>query len=419
MRRGIILILIAFCFISISSIKGQLLAVEAPPLHITGGNTVVDYQMVSFPVKPYDDQDPLTNEHILIDELGNYNPYEWRCFQWDSCFWNLELEQWEFIEQHIELNDREGEIKWGADQNIEPGRGYWIISRYTRDIYVEGDLPSEEYTLLEPGWNQIGNIYFVQTDTEIQFEPFPISNLFVGPESGPGEVRQLIDPENPYTYITLQDYINGSYINRGGESNLEVGKGYWLNNIDIQQRRLRLWFRIANPGSVSNRISVTKEYFERIAQQEDPPSPPSAVESSSSSVPLAGGSGGGGGGCFIATAAYGDYGYPNVKLLREFRDRYLLTNGVGRIFVSMYYQYGPSLARFTAASKSMRALVRFSLIPVIGVSAIASKMNVYGFLIIVAFPFLGSLFIPRRRKGAWGKCKPKFSRKSKEGKGKA
>jgi hypothetical protein len=39
------------------------------------------------------------------------------------------------------------------------------------------------------------------------------------------------------------------------------------------------------------------------------------------------------GGCFIATNAYGSYMEPNVKVLREFRDRILLTNYVGRSFV--------------------------------------------------------------------------------------
>src|SRR5512143_1948162 len=51
-------------------------------------------------------------------------------------------------------------------------------------------------------------------------------------------------------------------------------------------------------------------------------------------------------GCFIATAAYGFYSAPQVQVLRDFRDRYLMTNSSGRAFIRWYYQYGPIGAAF-------------------------------------------------------------------------
>ena len=57
-------------------------------------------------------------------------------------------------------------------------------------------------------------------------------------------------------------------------------------------------------------------------------------------------------GCFVATAAYGDPGHPMVQILREFRDKYLLTFSAGKWFVYQYYQHGP------AAADLMRAWAR-------------------------------------------------------------
>ncbi len=77
------------------------------------------------------------------------------------------------------------------------------------------------------------------------------------------------------------------------------------------------------------------------------------------------GGGGSGGGCFIATAAYGSYFEPHVVTLRHFRDRYLLTNAPGRAFVAFYYRHSPPIADYIANRPALRALVRWSLTPVV------------------------------------------------------
>lgn len=72
------------------------------------------------------------------------------------------------------------------------------------------------------------------------------------------------------------------------------------------------------------------------------------------------------GGCFIATAAYGSYEERHVKVLREFRDRYLLTNTLGRVFVSCYYSISPPVADFIRDSETLKFVVRSALLPLIG-----------------------------------------------------
>ena len=69
------------------------------------------------------------------------------------------------------------------------------------------------------------------------------------------------------------------------------------------------------------------------------------------------------GGCFIATAAYGSAMADDVRYLRAFRDQYLLTNELGRRFVSYYYRWSPPLAEGLRSHENWRALVRLGLAP--------------------------------------------------------
>ncbi len=77
---------------------------------------------------------------------------------------------------------------------------------------------------------------------------------------------------------------------------------------------------------------------------------------------------GGGGGCFIATAAFGSKFEKHVRLLRRFRDLYLLPHSLGRAFVNAYYRYSPPVADIIADHDTLRAMVRWSLLPLVGLS---------------------------------------------------
>lgn len=90
------------------------------------------------------------------------------------------------------------------------------------------------------------------------------------------------------------------------------------------------------------------------------------ISTTTAGAPSSGGSSeGGGGGCFIATAAYGSYMAPEVRLLREFRDNQLLTNPLGRAFVNAYYELSPPLADVIRDSEMLRAMARWFLSPAV------------------------------------------------------
>jgi len=109
--------------------------------------------------------------------------------------------------------------------------------------------------------------------------------------------------------------------------------------------------------------------------------------------PAAGG--GGGGGCFIATAAYGSYLAPEVKVLKRFRDNHLVTNPAGRKFVELYYRYSPPLADTIRDSEALKAVSRILLTPVIMLLAYTNAS-----LLVLAALFislLSSLIVYRKR----------------------
>lgn len=109
-----------------------------------------------------------------------------------------------------------------------------------------------------------------------------------------------------------------------------------------------------------------------------------------SSYTVDGSNSGGSSGCFIATAAFGSKFEKNVRLLRRFRDLYLMPFKIGRAFVKTYYRYSPPVAEFIAEHDILRAMVRWSLIPLIGLSWILLHMGpapALILLILISFPW--------------------------------
>ena len=72
--------------------------------------------------------------------------------------------------------------------------------------------------------------------------------------------------------------------------------------------------------------------------------------------------------CFVATAAYGSPMAAELGSLRRFRDRHLMTNTLGRAFVSAYYSVGPHAAEVIREHEWLRAATRVVLQPAVALA---------------------------------------------------
>lgn len=106
-------------------------------------------------------------------------------------------------------------------------------------------------------------------------------------------------------------------------------------------------------------------------------------------------SSGGGGGCFIATAAFGSYRAPEVILLQKFRDRVLLTNAPGRLFVDFYYRVSPRIADFIGRHDSLKSATRLALMPLI--FSIQHRASVYTSVLALLLGMTAVLLFEQRR----------------------
>lgn len=108
-------------------------------------------------------------------------------------------------------------------------------------------------------------------------------------------------------------------------------------------------------------------------------------------------------GCFIATAAYGSYSAAQVKTLRDFRDRYLLTHSAGRAFVGWYYANSPPAAHYLNQHPALKPVVRGLLLPLVFITSWinGSTPAMQAAIILLALGMI-SFGIYWRRRTSWG-----------------
>jgi hypothetical protein len=88
-------------------------------------------------------------------------------------------------------------------------------------------------------------------------------------------------------------------------------------------------------------------------------------------------------GCFIATAVYGNQMHPNVVTLRNFRDKYLLTNKLGSRFVDWYYQASPPVAEYLKHTPLQASAIRCALTPIVYTIRYPILIPIIGGLLLV------------------------------------
>jgi len=87
-----------------------------------------------------------------------------------------------------------------------------------------------------------------------------------------------------------------------------------------------------------------------------------------------------GGGCLIATATYGSELAPQVQMLRELRDKTVLSTATGTSFMTgfnaLYYSFSPTIADWERQNPIFQEAVRVTITPLISTLSILNYVDI-------------------------------------------
>ncbi len=80
-----------------------------------------------------------------------------------------------------------------------------------------------------------------------------------------------------------------------------------------------------------------------------------------------------------------------VVILKSLRDNVLLQHSLGKKFINYYYKVSPPIADFIGEHEALRTVVRWSLLPVVGVSWLALKIGLgFTFVLLISLLILAN-----------------------------
>lgn len=100
--------------------------------------------------------------------------------------------------------------------------------------------------------------------------------------------------------------------------------------------------------------------------------------------------------CFVATAAFGSPMNEHVQNLRNFRDRYLLKNYLGKKFVRFYYLNSTRWARWIEANPELKPWARIALWPFVLMAETVLALG-FGVTVILLSLTIGGAYLLYRR----------------------